>query len=186
MDDFTLEKLYRNLAENPRGIGIKVEELNGLFKTIGRYTKGSGPDVEFYNSFWSGEPKNVDRASGEPLYIPSAAITIFGTMQPGVISTMFGGGNDENGLTSRFLYTCLLNAQIPRQERKEFDASLLEYYNAIIGKLLDLEMLIDLDDREIPRELRLTEEAMNLYLNWHNEVFLPSANDESRQEPRRA
>lgn len=180
MDDFTFEKLLRSLSETRRGLGIKVEELNGLFKSIGRYTGGASPEIEFYNSFWSGENKSVDRVTGEPLYIPSSALTICGNIQPGVMQTMFDKGNDQNGLIARFLFCTEPNAQIPRQDRTELDTSMLDAYNELMGKILDTPMMVDLDGKEVPREMGLTEEAIQLYQTWHNEMFIPDADEESR------
>lgn len=181
VDDFTIEKLWRIMADCPRGITIKNEEIAAMFKAAGRYSGGKSADSEFFNSFWSGEAKSVDRVSGEPLYISPAALSIFGTIQPGAaFDNMFRNGNDQNGLIPRFLFSCLPNAGIIPQTKDDLDLSIFGDYTRIINRLLDVEMMVDLDGNLVPRPLRLSPEARDLYLSWYNNVFTPLATEESR------
>lgn len=180
VDDFTIEKLWRIMADCPRGLTIKNEEISAMFKAAGRYSGGKSIDSEFLNSFWSGEAKGVDRVSGEPLYISPAALSIFGTIQPSAMDHMFRNGNDHNGLIPRFLFSCLPNAHIIPQTKDDLDLSIFDDYTRIINRLLDVQMMVDLDGNLIPRLLRLSPEARDLYLNWYNEVFTPLATEESR------
>ena len=65
-------RFHEALAEvhkfNKRGIGVYADELAGWFKNFNRYNKGS--EMEFWLSQWSSKPINIDRKTGEPVFIP--------------------------------------------------------------------------------------------------------------------
>ncbi|WP_437224656.1 DUF3987 domain-containing protein [Planctomicrobium sp. SH661] len=102
--DVTTEALIDILTGNPRGVLAKYDELAGLFKSFNQYKGRGGSDVANWLGMFRAEPLTVDRkVNGTVRYIPRAAVSISGTIQPSVLKSCFEGENTENGLASRFL-----------------------------------------------------------------------------------
>jgi len=166
LNDFTLESLYRNLSENPRGISVVVDELNGFIKNMNRYNSGS--DAETYNTLWSGGSINVNRVTTEPIYIPSTAVSIFGTIQPEVLYNFFSKDKDKNGLTSRFLFIMPDNLLPINWGNKEINEDLIKQYHQAIHKLLDIELQFNDNGEPAPTFMNFTEDAFKRIIEWHN------------------
>jgi len=103
LDNYTLEILLKRLYENPRGLSIVVDELNGLFENMNRYNSGS--DAETYNSLWSGVPTSVNRITSEPFYIHPTAVSIFGTIQTAMLDKVCSKDKDKNGFENKLQKT---------------------------------------------------------------------------------
>ena len=84
--DFTPEALAEVHKFNKTGIGVYADELAGWFKNFNRYNKGS--EMEFWLSQWSGKPINIDRKTGEPVFIPLPFISVAGTIQKGILNEL--------------------------------------------------------------------------------------------------
>lgn len=166
IDDFTLEALKKNLSENPRGISVVVDELNGFIKNLNRYNTGS--DEETYNTLWTGGHINVNRATSDPIYTPYTAISIFGTIQPEVLYNFFSNDKEKNGLTARFLFIRPDNLLPINWGNAEVNEDLIKQYHQAINKLLDIELQINDDGEPEPTIIKFTEEAFNRMMEWHN------------------
>lgn len=166
IDDFTLEALSKNLSENPRGLSVIVDELNGFVKNMNRYDSGS--DGERYNTLWSGVSMSKNRVSTEPIYIPPTAVSIFGTIQPEVLYNFFTKDRDKNGLTARFLFIMPDNLLLQNWDLKNINKDLIKQYNQAIEKLLDVDVQINENGEPVPTFIKFTEEASNRMLEWHN------------------
>jgi len=166
IDDFTLEALSKNLLENPRGVSIVVDELNGFIKNMNRYDSGS--DGERYNTLWSGGSISKSRASTESFYVPPTAVSIFGTIQPEVLYNFFTKDRDKNGWTARFLFI-MPNNLLPIIWRfEDINKDLIQQYNQVIENLLDVELQFNENGDPVPTFIKFTEEASNRMKQWHN------------------
>jgi hypothetical protein len=83
ISDFTPEALAQVHKFNKRGIAVYIDELAGWFKNFNRYNSGS--EMEFWLSSWSCKPINIDRKSGDPVFIASPYIPVVGTIQNKVL-----------------------------------------------------------------------------------------------------
>lgn len=104
-NDSTIEALGMVLKDNPNGILIQRDEISTFFKNFER--SGHEADRGFFLEGWSGTGSMmVDRvARGLAIYIPCICLSIYGTIQPGVLSkTIKGasGGEGADGLIQRF------------------------------------------------------------------------------------
>ncbi len=79
VSDFTPEALAEVHRFNKRGLGVYIDELAGWFKNFNRYSQGS--EMEFWLTTWSSKPINIDRKTGEPIFIPNPFISVAGTIQ---------------------------------------------------------------------------------------------------------
>ncbi|MDR0866818.1 MAG: DUF3987 domain-containing protein [Candidatus Symbiothrix sp.] len=166
LDNYTLETLLKRLNENPRGVSVIVDELNGFFENMNRYNSGS--DGETYNSLWSGVPTSVNRVTSDPFYVLPTAVSIFGTIQPAILEKMFAKDKDKNGLAARFIFS-MPDGLLPlKWDDKEVDDALVKTYQDAIQKLLDVELSINEQGEPMPTIIKLTEEAFDRILEWHN------------------
>ena len=164
LSDFTPEALAEVHKFNKRGIGVYVDELAGWFKNFNRYTKGS--EMEFWLSAWNSKPINIDRKSGEPVFIPTPFISVAGTIQNGVLSELAKDRRTQNGFIDRMLFVIPDNLQKPYWNEKEILPSIIENWGRIIQNLLTLSIQLDETLNPIPKLLMFTPEAKQLLFAW--------------------
>lgn len=104
VNDLTYEKLGQVLAENPDGVLLERDEMNGLLRKL------SGEDEAtargFYLQAWSGGAYTFDRIGRGTVTIPDARLSIVGGIQPGPLSRLVRearSGIADDGMTERFL-----------------------------------------------------------------------------------
>lgn len=135
--DITAEGLVRLLKENPNGIGIVKDELNGLFKEMGRYN--SAGVLEFLLSAFSGGQFVKNRATQDSITIDNIFLSIIGTIQPQVLKQM-ANTNTDNGFIDRWLYVQSDN-NIPSFDiNSDIDRAQIEYYNNFIRRAKDMSI----------------------------------------------
>jgi hypothetical protein len=101
-EDVTIEALAKLLADNPRGLIQKRDELSGWINGMGRYS-GSEADKDFWLEAWNGKEYTIDRVKlEEPIQIPRVALSVMGGIQPDKIKSITTGSND--GFSARLLY----------------------------------------------------------------------------------
>ena len=105
IDDATTEKVAEIMIENPKGVGLFMDELSGWFKTL--WKAGREGDRAFWLEAFNGNgSKSVDRIGRGSLLVPHMCATIFGTIQPdalmGIVSRTTGASTGGDGLLQRF------------------------------------------------------------------------------------
>jgi len=91
------------LNENPHGILLFRDELNGFFRTLER--QGHEADRAFYLECWNGDNSfTYDRIGRGTLHIAGACLSILGSIQPGPLADIVRGlrGIGDDGLLQRF------------------------------------------------------------------------------------
>jgi hypothetical protein len=168
-DDATTEALAVLLQQNPRGLLMVRDELAGWFN-FDRYTGGKGGgDAAKWLEMFGGRPMVVDRKGGGTLYVPRAAVSIAGGIQPETLRRALGVENTENGLASRLLMT-YPPKRCPGWTDDEIDASTEAAVAAVFDRLYTLTPETD-DD--IDEQLRLVTLAVDgrravvAWVNWH-------------------
>ena len=110
VSDTTVEALAPILQANPRGVLRARDELNGWLGSFDRYaSKGAGgADSANWQSMYNAEHIIVDRKTGCPktVYVPHAAVSVVGGIQPGILRRALGTEHRESGLAARLLLTC--------------------------------------------------------------------------------
>ena len=167
-------------ALNENGIQSRIkwaiarDELAGWFSSFDRYRQSLGTDVARWLELHRAGTLIVDRKSGEPkhIFVPRAAASITGTIQPGVLHRTLTPQFFENGLAARFLLT-----MPPRHPKRWNDVQLAQDLEQRVGEVLDRLIEVDGDwvfgdDEEpdlVPIEHRLTDEAKLLWVAFYNE-----------------
>lgn len=104
-NDATVEKVARLLNENPNGLLLLRDELNGWLQTLNK--AGREGDREFYLESWNGYGSyTVDRVGSGTLHVPALCLSVFGGIQPGklqaYVEKSLECSIDDDGLLQRF------------------------------------------------------------------------------------
>jgi Protein of unknown function (DUF3987) len=164
LSDFTPEALAEVHKFNKRGIGVYVDELAGWFKNFNRYNKGS--EMEFWLSQWSGKPINIDRKTGEPVFIPLPFISVAGTIQKGILNELAKDSRTQNGFIDRILFVIPDNIQKEYWSETDLPPVVSENWESIISNLLSLSVSNDDTFNPSPEVLKFTPEAKKVLFEW--------------------
>lgn len=104
-NDATVEKVARLLNENPNGLLLIRDELNGWLQLLSK--AGREGDREFFLESWNGYGSyTVDRVGSGTLHVPALCLSIFGGIQPGKLQSYvertIQGNAEDDGLLQRF------------------------------------------------------------------------------------
>lgn len=168
--DTTIEKLADLLHDNERGLLLARDELAGWFGSFSRYKgKGGGSDVPLWLEASNGGPWVIDRKTGDrkTTIVKRAAVSVTGSIQPGVLAIALSAESREAGLAAR-----LLMAMPPRKAKKWSDDVIAEEtqerYHDLVAKLLGLSFGRASDGGLIPYALQLSAEAKADWETWYN------------------
>jgi len=105
VNDPTVEKLGEILAENPNGVLIFRDEINGFLRSMDK--EGQESARGFYLQSWNGDSSyTYDRIGRGTVEIEYATVSILGTIQPGpfgeYLRAAAQGGRGDDGLVQRF------------------------------------------------------------------------------------
>lgn len=172
IDDTTVEAVAPILLQNPRGALILKDELAGWLGGFDRYAgKGrSGSDAAKWIEMHGGRPVLIDRKTGTPrtIYIPLAAVSVAGGIQPGILRRLIVQEHRDNGLLAR-----LLMAWRQRRPRKWTEAEPAKELTMELQRVYDalwtLAMDTDSDGASVPRLVPLTPAAKSAFIAFVNE-----------------
>jgi hypothetical protein len=164
LSDFTPEALAEVHKHNKRGIGVYVDELAGWFKNFNRYNKGS--EMEFWLSVWSGKPINIDRKTGEPVFIPKPFISVCGTIQNGILNELAKESRTQNGFIDRILFVIPDNMQKEYWSETDLSSDVSANWRSILTKLLQLPIKYDETLSPNPLVLKFTPTAKQILVEW--------------------
>ena len=166
VSDVTIEALSIVLNENPNGVLMCRDELSGWLASFDRYTAGrGGSDVSSWLSMFNAESLVVDRKTGiRRICVDHAAVSVCGTIQPGVLAKSVSDEHRENGLLAR-----LLLAMPDRRLHKWTDANIPHQVDAEMGCLFDELRALRPDESQQPVPLRMTPEAKAVWVTFYNE-----------------
>ncbi|MFN7022271.1 MAG: DUF3987 domain-containing protein, partial [Phycisphaerales bacterium] len=167
-DDATTEALAVLLQQNPRGLLMVRDELAGWFN-FDRYAGGKGGgDAAKWLEMFGGRPTLVDRKLGGTLYVPRAAVSIAGGIQPETLRRALGQEHRDNGLAARLLLTCP-----PRRAKRWTEADVNADTEAAVATVFDrlfgLTPEIDDDGDERPRLVTLADDGKRAWVRFYNE-----------------
>ncbi|MGE4535651.1 MAG: DUF3987 domain-containing protein [Desulfovibrio sp.] len=171
--DLTLEGLRSDLEGHPTGgTVIMLSELSSFVSSQNQYKKG-GSDRESWLCLHDGNDARVVRA-GKTMLITGARPQVLGGIQPGIFGAVFGGEGGqylEDGTIFRFLVTCEPSAHYPltgeawnETNRTAWEDTLslaLQWANRQAGTMFPV---------------RLSEEALALFLDWRNGLDIQKTN----------
>lgn len=183
VSDATVESLGLLFRDNPRGLLQSCDELSRLILSFDSYRGGRGGDSAAYLSMFDGSPVKVNRKSGDrpAIFIDRPALSIIGTIQPGIVERVFSAEHREAGLLARFLLTTPDPSASLWRDRC-VPAEVRDGYARLIDDLQSLRMLT-VDDESEPIEITLSDDAKACWTDWHN---ARAAGIDEASEPLRA
>ena len=150
------------------------DELAGWFN-FDRYAGGKGGgDVAKWLEMFGGRALVVDRKGGGTLYVPLAAVSIAGGIQPQTLRRALGVDNTENGLASRLLMACPPK-RCPGWSDDDVDATTEAAVAAVFDRLYALTPETDDEGDARPRLVTLDDDgqrAVVAWVNWHAEQMI--------------
>ena len=137
-DIATIQAVVKRCAENgANGALWGRDELDGLFKSLGQFSKGSDESLQILLKLWNGGAISSDRvAIADSFYAENSALSLTGGIQTGVFRRLFEDAEDCNGLQARF------NFAVPRrmrQKRVKGGCQLTEHLPLLYSWLNNLE-----------------------------------------------
>lgn len=162
-DDATTPKLRELMAENPRGIILKNDELKGQLERLDK--QGNEGDRSFMMSCWPGlEYYTEDRVCrGSKLNIP-IALTWIGCIPPSPLQRYLceamGRGTGADGFMQRFQLVCYPDHQ------KTFILSDKVMPPAIETKIKGIIEQLETNFSGQPRQLSFNDEAQVYFDQW--------------------
>jgi hypothetical protein len=167
-DDATTEALATLLLRNPAGLCVIRDELSAWFD-FDRYAGGKGGgDAGRWLEVFGGRALVVDRKTSGTVYVPRAAVSIVGGVQPGIIANRLAGEHRESGLAARFLLV-----QPPKRRKRwtedEVGAALDGAIGAAFDRLYALPVEVDENGEPRPRVLTLPRDAKREWIAFYNE-----------------
>lgn len=169
VDDVTVEAVALRLQDAPRGLLLCRDELSGWLKSFDAYRQGRGGDEAQWLRMHGARPLTVDRKTGEhgTIHVPHAAVSITGGVQPGVLQSILGREHFESGLVARFLL-----AHPPRRTKRwtnaVVDPELIDAYDTLVGRLLELCNCDDDAQSIEPIVVNLSPEALKLWISFYD------------------
>ncbi|MRS05935.1 DUF3987 domain-containing protein, partial [bacterium] len=144
--------------------GVYCDELASWFRNFNRYNAGS--EMEFWLSVWSAKPVSIDRKSDEPVYIQLPFISVAGTIQTGVLNELAKDNRTQNGFIDRILFVMPDNLQKPYWSDTDISPNIITNWQAIINKLLGVQVAVDGMMTPVPEMLYFTQEAKEMLFAW--------------------
>lgn len=168
--DVTPEALAPMLEGNPRGVLVARPELSAMIGGFGRYSGARMADAAVWLQLWDADTLIVDRKTGDKrtIFVRSAAVSVFGTIQPGTLERAFDSELREAGTLARFLFASppskpalWSNAELPEDVERE--------YADVVNALLSIPLTLDDNGDPAPRFIPLSDEAKSAFVAWHDE-----------------
>jgi hypothetical protein len=166
--DATIEAVGDLLADNPRGLLLARDELDGWFQGFTRYKgKGGGTDRPHWLELHRAGTLRLHRLTRErgPLSVRRACCSVTGTIQPAILARSLDDEALAAGLGARFLL-----AMPPSKKRRWSETEVSEDLSSKYVRLLaDLLALTLVDERKRrPHVLGLDSSAKQIWVHWYN------------------
>lgn len=160
VNDVTIEALADLHEENPIGVAVFKDELNGWLKDMNKYKPGS--DLEFWLSCWSNKSANLTRKTAKSSFIESPLMPVLGGIQPGIFNQINTHENKDNGFLDRLLVS-FPDKEIENYNRNSirpevidwWDSYLNEFFNQMRNKVMKINKFGEIE----PVIIRFSSEA---------------------------
>lgn len=170
VEDSTTQAVGTILQNNPRGVLWYRDELSGLLSDLGRYdSKGgdAGDKARLLSAYDCGAWK-VSRSTKDGLHIPHACVSIFGTVQPGLLPALFKQRDAISGFLPRFLFIRCEQTEPPLWSTESFCGDQAALVHGYIERALQLDFAND----ESPYVVELSPRASEYAIYWYNNQVL--------------
>ncbi len=164
--DVTIAALAPILQENPRGLLVASEELDGWFKS---FSLGGASGRSSWLKIFDASQLDVDRKTGRDrhIYVQRAAVSLTGTIQPAILRRALSAQACESGLAGRLLFTLPPRVKKVWTEDK-IPPELEAKYACTVDRLRELPMA-ELGGKLEPINVPLDEGAKRSWITFYNQ-----------------
>jgi hypothetical protein len=148
--DATTEALGEILHDNPHGVLVYADELQGWLGAMDQYRAHGGRDRALFLEAWNGGPQPIDRVRRGRVLVSNWSACILGGIQPEPMRKLAGKLTDD-GLLQRFLVV-MARPSVRGEDREPDERACCAYRDAILR-------LVDLPAPTERCTFRLSEEA---------------------------
>jgi len=148
--DATIESVAGILENNPHGVLLYRDELNGFFAGMDAYRKSS-TDLQSWIEIFEGRSLTVDRKATGTVYIDKPSVSIIGGIQKEILKQTIKERKDffQSGFASRFIFAMPEKEPVVWNETTP-DATILSNYATLIERILiDREATLEKDETGI-------------------------------------
>lgn len=181
VNNITIEKLARILADNPAGVIWDNDEIATLIKGFDKYSsKGGGNEKEMALSMYVGAYLRVQRVKEERMIqVDNAWLSIYGTVQPQILPDLIGKNDIESGFLQRFMFFCpqvLYPKPTTFDDRVDENTELKEKIEDVFHAMLDWDRKEKRDDGTVTenRIITLSPEAHELLDSYQLDILWKS------------
>ncbi len=171
VSDVTTEALAARLANAPRGLLLCRDELAGWIGSFGQYKGGKGADSAHFLTMHGARGLLVDRKTGDmtTIYVPRAALSICGGIQPAILKEALAREHFESGLAARLLLA-MPPTKAKRWSECEVDPDLEARLADLFDSLYRLEIPINPVTQEpSPVAMPLSRDGKSAWVRFYNE-----------------
>jgi len=169
VDDTTTEALTDAFDANRRGILWNRDELSGLILDLDKYSgKEGGTKSRLMSSYDSGAWKVNRRDKSKKAFIPQATLSIFGTIQPKALSSIFSNLDAATGFLPRFIFISTCLEEPPLWTDRTVSGDTHRYLTSLTDGLLALNF----NDSGEASIVGVSPEAKAVYQEWYNEQVM--------------
>ena len=167
--DVTVEAIAALLQANPRGLLVCRDEMSGWFESFGRYSNAKGADLAQWLEFHRAGYLIIDRKSATPptIVVPLAAVSLTGTIQPGILQRALSRAHFESGLAAR-----ILCAMPPRSQKRWTDtecaSSIIQSFSEGLSRLLTLDHGLDENGNLVPVRVPLEDTGQKAWIEFYD------------------
>lgn len=168
LDNCTIEAVLPILLANWRGAMVLCDELAGWLGAFDRYAAKKGGEASKWLEMHGGRSIVIDRKTGIPptIYVPRAALSVCGGIQPGSLRRLIGQEHKDNGLLAR-----LLMAWPERRPRRWTEAEPADELTAAVSRIYDALWQLSPtvhDGEHLPVLMHLTPAAKEMFVAFVN------------------
>jgi hypothetical protein len=157
--DVTIEALAPILRRNPRGVFLVQDELAAWLRGFDKYTKNAkGAEAAKWNELYYARSLTIDRKTSGTIYVPLAAVSLVGGIQPHILKRALTMELRESGMAARLLMT-MPPWQKKRWARNVVDVPSSDAVKRVLDKLFELKHEHKLDGDVRPFVMRLSADA---------------------------
>lgn len=176
VSDLTIEALAFLLAQQPRGLLVCRDELDGWISGFDQYKGGSGSDAANWLELHGGRSLTVDRRTGTPktLHIARASCSLVGGIQPRILTAKLTSAHVASGLMARMLFAF----PPPRPSRwtdADVDQCVIDRYVRIVEILSDIQFVPGDNGELMPGLVDLSPDAKHRFAQFVNEYGAENA-----------
>lgn len=165
VSDITPEGVAHIHEQNPRGIGLYVDELKSWINNFNRYAKGS--EEQFWLSTFSGAPIIVDRRNVEnSISIARTFVSIIGSTQIDLLGDFAKGERSNSGFIDRILFVFPKHLEKRYWSTEELAPHIECSWAGVVRKLMDIELHLDANGDPVPTILTYSNEAKVQLFEW--------------------